>query len=224
MKDFLRAAIRVAANAVDGAKTDAEGAASYCRRVRLFQAAQTRGLDERYQAAAVLFGIIETASDPETMKHVVADATPPDVADATMVLTREPGSTYTEYIERIAACPGEAGNIAREVMVCALLDPLGFDRIDAAPLETRGRNATALVTIFRAQMLREMEAEATVAAAQTRAVHAPCSACDGKGARCSGCNAAIAWDAPPCSCSQGLSNRRSCRTCHGAGRVEERGA
>ena len=71
--------------------------------------------------AAVLHDVLEDT--PVTVDELRAEGLPDDVIDAVIVLTRRDGTSYEDYIERVALNP-----IARDVKAADIADNLANNR------------------------------------------------------------------------------------------------
>jgi (p)ppGpp synthase/HD superfamily hydrolase len=114
----LELAIELAARAHRGQRYPSPEAEPYIEHpLRVMRA--VRGL--RAQATAVLHDVLEDT--PVTAEDLRGAELSGEVVDAVVALTRRPGQTYEEYIERVA---GNA--LAREVKLADLADNLANNR------------------------------------------------------------------------------------------------
>ena len=129
-------AVAIAARAY-GAKRDSTGRLLLATALDVTDALEP-GAAPTALAAAVLYRIPEhTEWKVENLAAVGAE---PVVCEAVDVLTRRTGETYMDYVGRVCAAPGQAGQAARLVMVADLR--LGLARTDSDAL--RERYATSL--------------------------------------------------------------------------------
>lgn len=132
-------AVAIAARAY-GADRDPSG------RLLLFQALDvTDALDSDATptalSAAALYRIPEITNwTVQTIAGVGAEAV---VCETVDVLTRRSGETYIDYVRRVCAAPGQAGQAARLVLVAELR--LGIARTDSDALRERYSASLPLV-------------------------------------------------------------------------------
>lgn len=91
-------------------------------------------VSERAKPVALLHDVIEdTDYGARELNHLLND----DELEAVLLVTREMGYTYREFIERIATAEGLAGELAREVKVADIRHNLGRLTPELAGLEKR---------------------------------------------------------------------------------------
>jgi len=78
-----------------------------------------------------------------TVDNLAALGAEPVVCEAVDVLTRRSGETYMDYVRRVCAAPGAAGETARVVMVADL--KVGVARTDSDALRERYECSLPLV-------------------------------------------------------------------------------
>lgn len=101
--------------------------------------AVARAVSEPAKPVALLHDAIE--DHPETLTELERTLTIVELT-AVLLLTRRPGDTYAEYIERIATWPGQVGEIGREVKTADVEHNLG--RLPASLERLRPRYTAAL--------------------------------------------------------------------------------
>jgi (p)ppGpp synthase/HD superfamily hydrolase len=91
--------------------------------------------------AAVLHAIPEDSA--WTVEDLARSGVDPVVCEAIDVLTRRGGETYVDYVARICAAPGIAGETARRVMVADLT--VSSEQADSDALRERYERSLPLV-------------------------------------------------------------------------------
>lgn len=92
-------------------------------------------------STAVLFRVPATTHWP--LAHLAQIGVEPVVCEAIDALTRRSGETYMDYVRRVCAAPGRAGETARMVLVADLR--LGIAQTDSDALRERYESSLPLV-------------------------------------------------------------------------------
>ena len=113
----LSCAVRLAAVAHEHQR-DKEGVAYILHPLRVLFS-----VSERARVAAVLHDVIEDCD--YSVERLVAEGVSRVNAEAVDLLSRRPGMTYENFIERLVDADGKPGEVAREVKIADLRDNLG---------------------------------------------------------------------------------------------------
>lgn len=91
-------------------------------------------VSEEAKPVALLHDVIEdTELGASDLRYILS----PAELDAVLLVSREPGETYRDFIERIATARGEAGRLAREVKRADICHNLGRLSPELAGMERR---------------------------------------------------------------------------------------